>query len=202
MYEYIQGKIEEKSPNALVIDVNGIGYALDIPSSTFDRLGAVGSEARVLVHFHVREDTQKLFGFATRAERDVFRQLLSVSQIGPRAALTVLSKVSIGELCKAVATGDSSRLKTIHGIGPKTAQRLVVELKGKLSYESAGGDPEASRGGDGQRGAEGVDREAYAAMISLGYSEAQVVRALYRVSETIPDDSPVEEWIRRALQVI
>jgi len=204
MFEFLRGSIVDKSPSSVVLDVNGVGYFLEIPTSTFSALGPAGSEATVLVHYHVREDTQKLFGFASAAEREAFRQLIAVSQIGPKVALNVLSSISVTDLAYAVASGDATKLKTLHGVGPKTAQRLVVELKGKLGV---GADTRSFRAsGDAQGGGKerqvAVDREAYDAMMALGYSEAQVVRALARVRETIEGDAPVEEWIRKALQVI
>ncbi len=201
MFEFLRGTIEEKSPHMLVLDVGGVGYILEIPASTFDRLPAVGSPARILVHFLVREDAQKLYGFASETERTAFRRIIDISKIGPKVALNILSNISVKELVYSVSVGDSSRLKAIPGVGAKTAERLAVELKGKLGV----GGEEA--GGTGATPAETrrlpvADREAYAALISLGYSEGQVVKALSRARETIEKDAPVEEWIRRALQVI
>lgn len=204
MFEFLRGTIAGKSQSTLVMDVNGVGYFLDIPSSTSAALGAIGSEAIVLVHYHVREDMQKLFGFATEAEREAFRRLIGVSQIGPKVALNVLSGISVKDLAYAVAAGDASRLKSLHGVGPKTAQRLVVELKGKLNVGDSAASPLAAADlkGGGKGGRPMVDREAYDAMMALGYSEAQVLRSLARVRETLDNEAPVEEWIRRALQVI
>ena len=203
MFEFFRGRIVSKTPGTLVLDVNGVGYILDIPVSTGDRLGKPGSETQILVHYHVREDIQKLYGFATSDERDAFRAIISISQVGPKVALSVLSSISVRDLTYAVASGDMSRLKSISGVGPKIAQRLAVELKGKLRFsEGAVKDTSATGRAGAAPEQHAVDREAFTAMISLGYSEAQVMRALARVNETIKPGAPVEEWIRMALQVI
>ncbi|MBD3393618.1 MAG: Holliday junction branch migration protein RuvA [Chitinivibrionales bacterium] len=199
MFAYLKGMVAEKTPSALVLDVGGVGYALEIPASTFERIPGKGHEARVLVHYQVREDAHRLYGFATDAERDAFRQLIGVSKVGPRVALSILSHISIAGLAGAIASGDPSRLKGIPGVGAKTAQRLTVELRGKIAPDDG---VEAERPSGEGGAADIADRDAYAAMVSLGYSEAQVTRALSRVKETIETEAPVEEWIRRALQVI
>jgi Holliday junction DNA helicase RuvA len=203
MFEFLRGIIADKTTSTLVLDVNGVGYFLNIPLSTAEVLGDKGAQAHVLVHFHVREDIQRLFGFATSSEREAFRQLIGISQIGPKVAMSVLSGISARDLAYAVAAGDSSKLKSISGVGPKTAQRLVVELKGKLAFDKFDIDPvNLADTGHGKTSFASVDREAFDAMIALGYSDNQVMRSLSRVKETVEADAPVEEWIRRALQVI
>ena len=132
MYEYIRGILEVAEMEVAVIDVGGVGYEIAIPLSTFEALPRKGKTVKLFTHFHVREDTQKLFGFFTEAERDVFRKLITISKVGPKVALNVLSGLSIKDIVYSVQTQDASRLKAISGIGPKTAQRLVMELKGKL----------------------------------------------------------------------
>jgi Holliday junction DNA helicase RuvA len=201
MYEYVRGALVEKSPTLAVIDAGGVGYALDIPVSTYDMLPEEEQHVKLLAHFHVREDVQKLYGFFSVAERDAFRKLIGISKIGPRAALSVLSSVSVRDLAEAVRSQDPSRLKAIPGVGPKTAQRLVMELKGKLE----GADSEAPLSTrSSHTPARGISQrdEIFSALASLGYSEAQVQRALARAGQTLEETAPIEEWIRKALQVI
>ena len=130
MYEHLAGRLASKSPSEAVVECAGVGYLLKIPLSTYEALPAAGGACRVLAHLYVREDTQALFGFATRQEREVFRKLLGISGIGPTVALTVLSGMPVAELARAVADGNSGALKRIKGIGEKTAKRMVLELKG------------------------------------------------------------------------
>jgi Holliday junction DNA helicase RuvA len=203
MIDYIKGILAEKTVAALTVEAHGVGYEIAAPLSTYEKLPACGATVKILTHFHVREDTQKLFGFLTEAERSVFRQLINVSQVGPKVALSVLSGVSVRELIAAVNTGNDARLRTIPGIGPKMSQRLVMELRGKLAPagETAEdvGEP-AAPGAD--RSKDGVRREAFEAMLALGYADKQVQPALARVEKVIEPGAPVEEWIRKALQVI
>ncbi len=205
MFEYIRGTLVEKKPACVVIDVGGIGYALDIPVSTYETLPETRNPVTLLTHFHVREDVQKLYGFSLEAERDAFRKLIGVAKIGPKVALSILSSVSVRDLAVSVATQDPSRLKAVSGIGPKTAQRLVMELKGKFQaeidvdvIEAAPVDTPGDRRDKHVRGQE----DLFAALISLGYSEQQVQRAVARVRQSIKTEAPIEEWIRKALQVI
>ena len=202
MFEYIKGILEEAELDEAVIDIGGVGYKISIPMSTFEALPKKGKTVKLFTHFHVREDTQRLFGFSTKSEREVFRKLLTISKIGPKVALNVLSGLSIKDIVYSVKTQDPSRLKAISGIGPKTAQRLVMELKGKLDV----GDIDASiplRKGDTMADFDmSIRSEAYSAMISLGYNEAQVISAITRVEQTVGKDTSVEEWIKKALQVI
>ena len=202
MFEYIMGTLEESEMEGVVIDVGGIGYEISIPLSTFEALPKKGKTVKIFTHFHVREDSQKLYGFLTKAEREVFRKLITISKIGPKVALNVLSGLSIKDIVYSVQTQDSTRLRAISGIGPKTAQRLVMELKGKLDV----GDVDVSiplRKGDKKADLDmSIRNDAYSAMISLGYNEAQVISAITRVEQTVDKDAPVEEWIKKALQVI
>ena len=202
MFEYISGTLEEAEMEIVVIDVGGVGYEISIPLSTFEALPKKGKTVKLFTHFHVREDSQRLYGFFTKAEREVFRKLITISKIGPKVALNVLSGLSIKDIVYSVQTQDSTRLKAISGIGPKTAQRLVMELRGKLdagdidiSVPLRKGDTKAERD-------RAIRNDAYAAMISLGYNESQVMSALTRVEQAVEKDAPVEEWIKKALQVI
>src|SRR5207245_3833303 len=128
----LTGVLAEKSPPQLLIDVNGLGYEVDVPMSSFYNLPALGERVTLLTHFVVREDAQVLFGFLTHEERTTFRKLVKISGVGPRTALSILSGLSVAELAQAVSLQESGRLVKVPGIGKKTAERLLLELKGKL----------------------------------------------------------------------
>src|SRR3954463_958092 len=129
----LTGTLAEKAPPQLLIDVNGVGYEVDVPMSSFYNLPGVGERVTLLTHFVVREDAQILYGFLTHEERATFRQLVKISGVGPRTALSILSGLSVGELAQAVTLQESVRLTKIPGIGKKTAERLLLELKGKIA---------------------------------------------------------------------
>ncbi len=196
MIDYIRGTVMVKRVGFAAVEAHGVGYAVSIPLSTYERLPAIGNEALLHIHYHVREDGHKLFGFFTPEERAAFRQLIGVSKIGPKVALNVLSGVSIDDLVRSVHRGDPGRLQKIPGVGAKTAERLVMELKGKLG--TASGIPEeTSRTGPAGSGASPVRDEVYAAMISLGYHEKQVEKALERVEPLMTGDEPVVTRVGR-----
>jgi Holliday junction DNA helicase RuvA len=199
MFEYIRGTLQDKDPGEAVVEASGVGYSLIIPLSTYDKLPSVGAEVKILIHHHVREDAEKLFGFLTRVERDLFRQIIGISNIGPKTALSVLSGVSPEALKECVAGSDASRLKKIPGVGEKTAQRLVMELKGKIDFLKGSEESDES----GSKAAPSVSRsEAFHALVSLGYAEKQVQAALTRVESVLDGNARAEEWIKKALQVI
>ena len=144
----LHGKLIEKTPPQVLVDVGGVGYEVDVPMSTFCNLPAEGSEITLLTHFIVREDAQLLYGFATAAERQTFRALIRISGVGPRIALAVLSGMSTQDLADAVEQGNATLLTRVPGIGKKTADRLILELKGKLAgnaFAPAGGAASAER---------------------------------------------------------
>lgn len=203
MFEYIKGVLEHATTESAVIDIGGIGYILFIPLSTYDGLPETGETVKLFTHFHIREDMQKLYGFVSEAERTVFRQLIGISKIGPKVALNVLSGVSVKDLVYSVQMGDSSKLKAVSGVGAKTAQRLVMELKGKLALDNIK-IPERVRKQSANFYSQSLSlkEEAHAALLSLGYNEPQVNNALIRVEQTLETDISVEEWIKKALQVI
>ncbi len=200
MFEYIRGILDDKNIGEAVVEAGGVGYALIIPLSTYEKLPVVGNEVRLLTHHHVREDAEKLYGFFTRDERDLFRQIIGISNIGPKTAMSILSGATVEVLRDCVKTSDSSRLKKIPGIGEKTAQRLVMELKGKLDFLKGSG--ESVSPADGKIASGSSKAEAFDAMMSLGYAEKQVQSAIVRVESVIDPDAPAEEWIKKALQVI
>ena len=185
----IHGKLLEKHPPQIVVDVQGVGYELDVPMSTFYQLPATGAEVSLFTHLVVREDAHQLYGFATEHERRAFRQLLRISGIGARTALSVLSGLSVADLREAVSTQDSGRLTKVPGIGKKTAERLLLELRDKL--DAVAGASVAARG-DGQMG------DITNALLALGYNEREAGWAL----KQLPAGLAVADGIRQALKLL
>jgi Holliday junction DNA helicase RuvA len=182
----LAGTLLAKDPPAVLLDVGGVGYEIDVPMSTFYNLPAAGERTALLTHLVVREDAQQLFGFGTAAERDAFRQLLKISGIGARMALAVLSGMSVDELAQTVALQDAARLTRVPGIGKKTAERLLLELKDKLAPALT------SPAGTLQDGAADVLR----ALVALGYSEREAAS----LAKQVPAGTAVAEGIRLALK--
>ena len=182
----IAGRLLEKNPPMILVDVHGVGYEIAVPMSTFYNLPEVGAETVLLTHFIVREDAQLLYGFLTAAERSAFRALIKVSGIGPRTALSVLSGLSVEALTQALTAQDSAMLTRIPGIGKKTAERLVLELKGKLGADFGGALTPAA----------GSKADIVAALVALGYSEREAAAA----ARKLPEDISVSDGIREALR--
>ena len=183
----LTGLLAEKSPPQVLIDVNGVGYEVDVPMSSFYNLPGLGERVTLLTHFVVREDAQLLFGFLTSPERAAFRQLIKISGIGPRMALGLLSGLSVAELTQAVAQQQAGRLVKVPGIGKKTAERLLLELKGKLGPDL--GLPGAVVVSDAQA-------DIVQALVALGYSERDAAAAL----KALPADVGVSDGIKLALK--
>ncbi len=183
----LSGVLLEKNPPQILIECHGVGYEVDVPMSTFFNLPVVGAQVALLTHFVVREDAQVLFGFGTAPERDAFRQLIRISGVGPRTALGVLSGLSVADLAAAVSTQDASRLVKVPGIGKKTAERLLLELKGKL-----GADVTASQ----SAGVAPAHTDITQALLALGYNEKEASAAL----KGLPADLGVSEGIKWALR--
>jgi len=182
----LSGLLAEKNPPLILIDCQGVGYEALVPMSTFYSLPALGERVTLLTHFVVREDAQTLYGFATPAERTAFRELLRVSGVGPRTALAVLSGMSVAELAQAVVTQQAVRLTKVPGIGKKTAERLLLELKGKLG---------ADLGATAAAPTDGAQGDILQALLALGYSDKEAAAAL----KALPSDVAVSEGIRLAL---
>ena len=184
----LSGILVAKNPPQVMVDVGGVGYVLDVPMSTFYNLPATGERIVLLTHLVVREDAHILFGFATEDERAAFRQLIRISGVGARTALSVLSGLSVNDLAQAVATQDGARLVKVPGIGKKTAERLLLELKGKLADVlpgvAAGGAPASA------------SADVLNALLALGYSEKEALLAVKQV----PAELSVSEGIRAALK--
>lgn len=184
----ITGKLIEKRPPLVLVDVQGVGYELDVPMSTFYQLPVIGSQVTLHTHLVVREDAHLLFGFATEQERGAFRQLLKISGVGARIALSVLSGLSVADLAQAVTNQDSGRLTKTPGIGKKTAERLLLELRGKLEMTlSPDAAPAISR-----------SQDVLNALLALGYNGREANWAIGQLS----DGLPVADGIRQALKLL
>ena len=185
----IHGKLVEKHPPQIVVDVQGVGYEIYVPMSTFYHLPATGAEVTLFTHMVVREDAHQLYGFATEPERHAFRQLLKISGVGARTALSVLSGLSVSDLSEAVATQDAGRLTKIPGIGKKTAERLLLELRDKLDAVLVAS---SAAKGDGQAS------DVTNALLGLGYNEREAAWA----TKQLPAGLNVAEGIRQALRLL
>jgi holliday junction DNA helicase RuvA len=184
------GTLVHKHPPQILVDCHGVGYEVDVPMSTFYNLPAVGEAVALLTHFVVREDAQLLYGFATAPEREAFRQLIKISGVGPRMALSVLSGLSLTELAHAVSSQDGGRLTKVPGVGKKTAERLLLELKGKLGPAL---DLPAQAGPVGDNQA-----DIQQALLALGYNEREAAAAL----KALPAEVGVAEGIKQALKAL
>jgi len=185
----IHGKLLEKHPPQIVVDVHGVGYELYVPMSTFYQLPATGAEVALFTHLVVREDAHQLYGFATEPERHAFRQLLRISGVGARTALSVLSGLSVADLREAVSSQDSGRLTKIPGIGKKTAERLLLELRDKLEALAVAS---TAAKGDGQAG------DVMNALLGLGYNDREAAWAI----KQLPAGLNVADGIRQALRLL
>ncbi|MBT8578067.1 Holliday junction branch migration protein RuvA [Polynucleobacter paneuropaeus] len=186
----IQGILVSVHPPRLLVDCQGVGYEIDVPMSTLYQLPEVNQKITLLTHFQVREDAQQLFGFGTETEREAFRALIKISGVGSRTALAVLSGMSVNELAQAIALQESARLTQVPGIGKKTAERLLLELKGKLAPDLGlvAGKPQARE----------ASSEILQALLALGYSEKEALLAITQ----IPSDSNVSDGIRLGLKYL
>jgi Holliday junction DNA helicase RuvA len=182
----ISGLLAEKNPPQVVIDCNGVGYEVDVPMSTFYNLPGLGERVVLLTHLVVREDAHLLYGFASGGERAAFRELVKISGIGPRTALSVLSGLSVSDLAQAVTLQETARLTQVPGIGKKTAERLMLELKGKLGAELPGTSGAAI----------GASADVHKALTALGYSDKEAALAV----KALPGGIEVTEGIRLALK--
>ena len=196
MISYLHGKLVHKSPTELVIDVNGIGYHVNIPLSTFEKIEQLNGQVKIFTYMHVREDIMQLYGFATEAERELFRLLISVSGIGPKMAQGILSGMSINELKEAILTSNIGSLTTISGVGKKTAERLVLELRDKFTSAESFEPTSVSTSKLLKARAEAV-----VALMSLGYTRTDAERVLRTVTkDSSEQDINAEELIKRALR--
>jgi holliday junction DNA helicase RuvA len=195
MIGFLRGKLIAKTPPQLVMDVGGVGYELDAPMSTFYTLPSVGSDLQLFTHLVVREDAHILFGFGTDRERRLFRELLKVSGVGPKLALGLLSGISVDSFLLCIEAGDADALVKIPGVGRKTAERLIVEMRdrakafGEIAFAVIGDGP-------AQKSSGGAQAEAFGALVALGYKPVEITRLLKSVDTT----ASTEEIIRQALR--
>jgi Holliday junction DNA helicase RuvA len=186
----LTGTLSDKNPPQVLVDCHGVGYEVDVPMSTFYNLPGLGEKVSLLTHFIVREDAQILYGFGSSSEREAFRQLIKISGVGPRTALAVLSGMSVGDIGLAVTAQDTSRLVKVPGIGKKIAERLLLELKGKIGADL--GLP------GGHSAVTDHQADILQALIALGYSDKEAQAAL----KALPKDVTVSEGIKAALKAL
>ena len=193
MIAHLRGRILDKQPNRIVVDVAGVGYDISVPLSTFYGLGDTGSEIALRIHTHVREDALLLYGFATRLEQDLFERLIAISGIGPKVALAVLSGIEPADLIRAIERSDLARLTAIPGVGKKTSERIVLELKDRLPKVA-----QAPAAGDALPPSTLRD-DVLSALINLGYHRPLAEKAVESAIKATPDGD-FERTLRQALR--
>ena len=196
MIAHLKGRVLRKSPQEVIVDVGGVGYRVNIPVSTFYRLGEEGAEVSLRVHTHVREDALALFGFLTGHEQDLFERLIQVAGVGPKLAVNILSGIEAAELASALRGSDIARLTRVPGVGKKTAERLILELKDKMPPAA-----EAATEADAEAAAATPKEDLLSALAHLGYSRVEAERG---VDRALRDDGTgrFEDLLRRALQIV
>lgn len=201
MIAALTGKISEKQANTLVVDVGGVGYEVTIPLSTFYELGDLGSEVSLKIYTHVREDAISLFGFKTLREKELFLHLISVSGIGPKSAITALSGMSADEIIAAIRTNNLVRLNTIPGVGKKTAERMVIELRDKVAKLSGIDATDVQSDGAEALPTDSVFDDAVSALVNLGYQTAAAEKSLRQALKEGTEPT-VQKLLRRSLQIL
>src|SRR5213595_1569182 len=200
MITFLDGKLVNALPTQATVDVNGVGYEVFIPLSSYDKLPAVGQSIRILTHLAVREDAHVLYGFMSATERDLFRLLVNnVSGIGPKLALAVLSGMSVSNFKAAVVNSDVASLSKISGLGKKTAERIVLELKDKLGVVAAW---EAASAGNAPTPEQSQANEAVLALIALGYKQVDAHKTVRDLQEREPEIKTAEDLVKNALKKI
>ena len=200
MITFLEGTLVEALPTQVVVAVQGIGYQVSIPLSSFDKLPAVGAQIKILTHLQVREDAHVLFGFMSAAERDLFRLLVNnVSGIGPKTALDVLSGISVSSFKAAVVSGDAGLLSRTKGIGKKTAERIIVELKDKVGIAAAW---EVASAAHAPTPEERLINDAVLGLIALGYKQVDAHKAVKQAQEKSGGAQTTEELVRQALKLL
>lgn len=196
MIGYLAGKLLEKNANLIVIDVGGVGYEVTIPLSTFYTLGEPGEEVRLRIHTHVREDAIQLFGFSSVQERELFLKLVSVQGVGAKSGISMLSSMSADEFVAAIRSENLAKLTAISGVGKKTAERMVIELRDKVGNLGAGVGVQAAGSGSGS---EDHYDDALSALLNLGYQRAAAEKALQQSAKEVTEPT-VQKLLRNALQ--
>ncbi len=199
MIAFLTGKLLEKHANSVIVDVGGVGYEVSIPLSTFYELGEIGDDVSLRIFTYVREDTLQLFGFKTARERDLYLRLISVQGVGAKSGITMLSGMSADEIIAAIRTDNLAKLTAIPGVGKKTAERLVIELRDKVAELASGVSADASMSAGAAIGGEGVMDDALSALINLGYKKDAAEKALQSAMKD-GTELNVQRLLRAALQ--
>ena len=195
MIAFLHGILVDKTPSSVTLDVNGVGYSVSISLGTYDRLPATGSVCRLLTCHHIREDAQVLFGFVQPEEKKMFERLVEVNGVGPRLALNVLSGLTVAELSLAIAESNVKRISSVHGVGKKTAERIVVELRDRVNPLEA----LAGRTTDGGDARNAMLRDTTMALGSLGFPQDQARKMIQAVLDANPAVTDTETLLRKAL---
>ncbi len=197
MIGQLRGLLVVRKPNQVLLDVQGVGYEVHIPLTSFYELPAEGNEVLLRIHTHVREDALLLFGFVSQKEKDLFLKLISISGIGPKLAISILSGGRVDELALAVANGNIARLTTIPGVGRKTAERVILELKGQMAPFLAPGESESKQAGPAR---DRLEEDILSALVNLGYPKSGAEKALAAVKSGPECERTFEELLRRTLR--
>ncbi len=202
MIEYLKGTIAEKNENSIVLDVNGVGYGISVSLGTLSLLPGLGEEAKIYTFLSVREDGVSLYGFPSRDDLSMFKLLISVSGVGPRGALGILSAISPDDLRIAIITGDSKAITLAPGIGRKIAERIILDLKDKVDVQSVTGN--TSRLNVEGQGIvrDGARDEAVAALVALGYPSADSIKAVREAAAALGEDAEADRLLKAALKVV
>ena len=198
MIAHLRGSVLEKHPNVVILEAGGVGYEVHIPVSTYLRLPEAGNEAKLRIHMHVREDAMLLYGFSSSEEKFLFEKLITVSGIGPKVALTALSGIAPAELVQAIRTGDVAQLTRIPGVGKKTAERMVVELRDKLDIAIAG---TAAVAVDKGPLLSELDLDLVSALVNLG-SQRPAAEAAVRKARAVLPEAGFEPLFRKAMELV
>jgi len=197
MIARVTGELAQKSPDKAIIDTNGVGYLVHIPLSTYYLLPEPGQMAMLHIYTHVREDALVLYGFKTLAEKESFEMLIGVTNIGPKLALNILSGIAVEDLRRAIAESDQVILNSVTGVGPKTAERIIFELRDKIGYPAAKEEKgvESSSGGR-------LNEEAVSALLNLGYPQPMAEKAVSRAAKSMGNVQELKELIRESLKIL
>lgn len=197
MIGHLNGRLHHKAPDQIILDVNGVGYCVQVPLSTFYDLPETGNPVSLYIHTHVREDVLQLYGFRTAAERELFLLLITVNGVGPRLAVSILSGMNPDELRQVLVNQDHRRLQTIPGVGKKTAERIVLELRDRWKDPRERPTEPTPSAQDG-----GPYSDALSALVNLGYRGAEAGKALTRARQALGDDPPLEQLLKEALRAL
>ena len=195
MIAYVRGLLDHKEPNRVIVDVSGIGHEIFVPLSTYQQLPAIGAQVKLHTHHHVREDTMQLYGFLSTEEKEIFEMVLSISGVGAKVALSILSSIPVDAFRRAVAQGDMKALTKIPGIGKKSAERMVLELKDKIGKVQL--DERMAKILETESGSDAVS-----ALLSLGAGQSAAEYAVYRAERLLGEDAKIEDVIAQSLKLL